>query len=67
MARRGGTFSLFALPSTSSIVVRARLVFGVDSGVSKGVDGAFDTIDEERVRERVSALVVRLPSTDGDV
>lgn len=63
IARRGGTFSLFALPSSSSIVVRARLVFGVDSGVSKCVDGAFDTIDEERV----SALVVRLPSTDGDV
>lgn len=62
-SRKGGTFSLFALPSSSSIEVRTRFTFGVDSGVGRGVEDEFDFIDEERV----SALVVRFPSTDGDV
>ena len=52
----GGMFSLFALPSSSSSDLRARLDLGVDSGVINTAD-LFDTTDDERDNP------VRLPKT----
>lgn len=55
-SRIGGTFSLFALLSNSSIVLRERFAVGVASGVSMSTV-LFETTDDERERE------VRLPRT----